>query len=161
MARLYLLLAAIFGGSGVLAGAFASHGLRGQISDRALAIFETATRYQLYHALALLGLALLLWVLPPMGAARQSLGLAGAGFVGGILLFCGSLYGLSLAELGLGDLSLGWITPLGGLAFLLGWGSLAIAALLLPNQPAPPGSDPISPEAEEIPATPGKPSLGA
>jgi uncharacterized membrane protein YgdD (TMEM256/DUF423 family) len=105
----------------VAAGAFASHALTGKLSERALVIFETGARYQMYHALALLLVALL------MAAREESPSLltaASISFLAGIALFSGSLYALSLT----GIKWLGAITPLGGVAFLLGWGCLALAA---------------------------------
>jgi len=84
-----------------------------------LAVFETGIRYHLYHALALLGTAVLL------GRQPHTL-LVGAGwcFTAGIILFSGSLYLLSLT----GMTALGIVTPIGGVAFLLGWACLAAAA---------------------------------
>ena len=119
--RIFLLCAAILGGLSVAAGAFASHALKEQVSERALAIFETAAKYQMYHALALLLVALLL---TQAEASQTSLIVAGFAFIAGIAIFSGSLYGLSLS----GIKWLGAITPLGGVAFLVGWGCLAIAA---------------------------------
>lgn len=121
VARWFVGLAALLGGLAVGLGAFASHGLREQLSDRALAIFETGVRYQMYHALALLLVGL--WL--SRAEAGQSL-LTGAGiaYLVGVLLFSGSLYGLSLSNIKV----LGAITPLGGVAFIVGWGLLAIAA---------------------------------
>ncbi|HEY9761579.1 MAG TPA: DUF423 domain-containing protein [Trichocoleus sp.] len=122
--RVFLAIAAILGGLGVAGGAFASHALKEHLSERMLAIFETGIRYQMYHALALFGVALLL--------SRTEAGagwLVGAGwaFVVGVVLFSGSLYTLSLS----GVKWLGAVAPLGGAAFIVGWGCLAIAALTL------------------------------
>ena len=119
MARIFLTIAAIFGGLSVAAGAFASHALKERLSERALEIFETGAKYQMYHALALLGVALLL-----SQEAQTPLIVAGFAFVTGIIIFSGSLYGLSFS----GIKWLGAITPLGGVAFLVGWGCLAITA---------------------------------
>ena len=119
MTRIFLTIAAIFGGLSVAAGAFASHALKDRLSERALEIFETGAKYQMYHALALLGVALLL-----RQEAQTPLIVAGFAFVTGIVIFSGSLYGLSFS----GIKWLGAITPFGGVAFLVGWGCLAIAA---------------------------------
>lgn len=119
--RLIMLLATLFGGFAVAAGAFASHALRSQISDRALEIFTTGATYQMYHALALLAIALLL---SRTSTAIKWLQSAAWAFIIGILLFSGSLYALSLT----GTRILGVVTPLGGVAFLGGWICLAIAA---------------------------------
>ena len=118
--RLWLFIAAINGALAVLAGAFAAHGLTAMLDAQALSVFETGARYQMYHALAM-GMAALTGRGPARGAAR----LAAALFLGGIILFCGSLYLLALTNMA----TLGFVTPVGGLAFLAGWGALAMAAL--------------------------------
>jgi uncharacterized membrane protein YgdD (TMEM256/DUF423 family) len=122
MTQIFLSIGAILGGLSVAGGAFASHALREKISERSLAIFETAARYQMYHALALLLVALLLSIYqqspPPTLLASGWL------FIIGIALFSGSLYALSLTNVKI----LGAIAPLGGAAFIAGWGALAFAA---------------------------------
>lgn len=122
MTRTFTFIAAILGGISVACGAFASHALREKLSERSVSIFETATRYQMYHALALLLVALLLSRAEP----QQPTLLITTGwlFVVGIIIFSGSLYALSLTDMKV----LGAITPLGGAAFIAGWGALAIAA---------------------------------
>lgn len=103
-------------------GAFGAHGLRTRLSAEMLAVFETGVRYQMYHALAILVVAL--------AAARLDgwlIRAAGWLFTTGIVLFSGSLYVLALS----GATWLGAVTPLGGLAFLAAWGCLVIAALRL------------------------------
>src|SRR5690606_9490360 len=120
MLRVFLLLAAVAGFSGVALGAFAAHALKGQLSAQYLAVFQTGVHYQLVHALALFGVALLAERLP--GRLLQA---AGTLFALGILLFSGSLYALTLSGLG----GLGMITPLGGVSFLAGWLCLGLAAL--------------------------------
>ncbi|MBD2432999.1 MULTISPECIES: DUF423 domain-containing protein [Fischerella] len=121
MTQIFLSLAAILGGLSVAAGAFASHALRERLSERSLLIFETGARYQMYHALALLAVAILLLHIksPP-----PSLVASGWLFIIGIAIFSGSLYALSLT----GVKYLGAITPLGGAAFIAGWCALAFAA---------------------------------
>jgi len=118
MIRCYLALAALFGFTGVALGAFASHGLKDQLSATYLAVFQTGVHYQLIHALALFGVAMLALLRP-----SRLLTAAGALFVVGILLFSGSLYLLTLSGIG----KLGMITPVGGTAFLAGWLCLAVA----------------------------------
>jgi len=113
-------IAALLGGTSVAAGAFAAHALSERLSDRSLAIFETAARYQMYHALALL----LVTSLALRGEPQPLLTTAAFAFLVGVALFSGSLYALSLS----GVKWLGAIAPLGGLAFIIGWGCLAIAA---------------------------------
>jgi uncharacterized membrane protein YgdD (TMEM256/DUF423 family) len=101
----------------VAAGAFGAHALRARLAPDLLAVFETGARYQMYHALALLAVAWAAtrWPGVPVRAA-------GWLFIGGTLLFSGSLYLLALT----GARWLGAITPLGGLLFLAGWAALAI-----------------------------------
>ncbi|KQW34146.1 MULTISPECIES: DUF423 domain-containing protein [Pseudomonas] len=119
MLRSFLMLAAFFGFTGVALGAFAAHGLKGRLSADYLAIFHTGVTYQLVHTLALLGVALLATHIP-----GRIVTWAGTSFVIGILLFSGSLYLLTLT----GISKLGIITPFGGVAFLIGWLCLGIAA---------------------------------
>jgi len=119
MLRSFLMLAAFFGFTGVALGAFAAHGLKSRLSADYLAIFHTGVTYQLVHALALFGVALLATHIP-----GRIVTWAGISFVIGILLFSGSLYLLTLT----GVTKLGMITPLGGMAFLIGWLCLGIAA---------------------------------
>ena len=105
------------------AGAFGSHALRGQLRDRALEIFETGVRYQMYHALALLAVGILLSrATEPI---PSTLSIAGFAFIAGIVIFSGSLYALSLSNIKW----LGAITPIGGVFFMAGWACLAIGAL--------------------------------
>ncbi|MBD1804756.1 DUF423 domain-containing protein [Microcoleus sp. FACHB-SPT15] len=121
MTRLFLSVASILAGLSVAGGAFAAHALKEKLSERAIEIFETGARYQMYHSLALLVVALLL----SRAEASQSLLIAaGSAFIIGIAIFSGSLYALSFS----GIKWLGAITPLGGVAFIIGWGCLAIAA---------------------------------
>jgi uncharacterized membrane protein YgdD (TMEM256/DUF423 family) len=123
VARIFMAIAAIFGGLGVVMGAFASHALKAYLSKRSLEIFATGARYQMYHALALLLVAILLVQIelpnPPTLVA------SGVAFIVGVLLFSGSLYALSLT----GIQALGILTPIGGIVFIVGWGCLAAAAL--------------------------------
>lgn len=118
MARLFLLLAAFSGFTSVALGAFAAHGLRHQLSPESLAVFQTGVQYQQLHTLVLLAVALLL-----QRQAGRLLTLSGGFFVAGMLLFSGSLYALTLTGFG----KLGIITPLGGVAFMLGWLLLGIS----------------------------------
>lgn len=122
MTRIFLSIAAILGATSVAFGAFAAHALREKLTERATEIFETGARYQMYHALALLLVALLL---SRAEAAQSSLVAAGYAFIVGVALFSGSLYALSLT----GVKWLAAITPLGGVAFIVGWGCLFVAAL--------------------------------
>ena len=126
MTKIFLTIAAILGGLSVAGGAFASHALKDQLSDRALEIFETGTKYQMYHALALILVALLL---TQTETSSLPLTISGIAFIAGVVIFSGSLYALSLT----GIKWLGAITPIGGAAFLIGWGCLAIAAIKFPS----------------------------
>ena len=122
MDRTFLLVGALAAFIGVALGAFGAHGLRNRLSADMLAVFETGVRYQMYHALAILIVALAVaridgWLIRAAGWL----------FTGGIVLFSGSLYALALS----GVTVLGAVTPIGGLAFLAGWACLAIAALAL------------------------------
>ncbi len=119
MVRTFLMLAAFFGFTGVALGAFAAHGLKNRLSPEYLAIFHTGVLYQLIHALALLGVAVLAAQLP-----GRLMSMAGWSFALGIVLFSGSLYLLTLT----GISKLGIITPFGGLAFLIGWALLGLTA---------------------------------
>ena len=119
MDRLLYVAGALAGVLSVALGAFAAHGLKTRLSPDMLAVFETGARYQMYHAFALFVAA---W-----GWARwraRAFAAAGLLFAAGIVLFCGSLYALALS----GEEWLGAITPLGGLAFLTGWGCLGWGA---------------------------------
>ena len=131
MDRTFLLLAAVFGFLGVAIGAFGAHGLRSRLSPEMLSVFEIGVRYQMYHVFALLVVA---GAIGHFGPARL-LTLAGWAYVAGIVIFSGSLYALALT----GTSALGAVTPIGGLAFLIGWACLALfAAALLPV--IPPGA---------------------
>ena len=121
MTRIFLAIAGMLGGLSVVFGAFASHALKDKLSERALEIWETGTKYQMYHALALILVALLL---SRLATTSLPLVITGYAFIVGILLFSGSLYALSLS----GIKWLGAITPLGGVAFILGWICLVVAA---------------------------------
>jgi uncharacterized membrane protein YgdD (TMEM256/DUF423 family) len=120
MERTFLALGALSAGLAVVAGAFGAHGLRGRLSPDMMAVFETAARYHMYHALGLLAVAVVAGRLTGRGAV-----LAGWLFVAGTLLFSGSLYLLALG----GPRWVGAVTPLGGLCFIVGWPALAWSAL--------------------------------
>jgi uncharacterized membrane protein YgdD (TMEM256/DUF423 family) len=120
--RLWLAIAAINGLVAVLAGAFAAHGLQVSLDVHALAIFETGARYHMYHALAL-GLT----AFAMRDAAKSAATVASSFFLAGIFLFCGSLYLFALT----GAHAYAFLTPVGGVCFLIGWVSLAVAAMRL------------------------------
>jgi uncharacterized membrane protein YgdD (TMEM256/DUF423 family) len=120
MGRRFVLIAGASGAIGVGLGAFGAHGLQNLVSGDLLNTFETGVRYQMYHALALLLVA----VLPAGAVERRWATAAGRLFVIGTIIFSGSLYLLVLTDLRW----LGAITPLGGAAFVAGWACLAWAA---------------------------------
>lgn len=120
MPRTFFALGALSALLAVAAGAFGAHALRVRLSPADLATFETGARYQMYHALALLAVA---WAVQQWPGALPRT--AGWLFVVGTVIFSGSLYTLVLT----GQRWLGAMTPLGGVAFLAGWGCLVAAAL--------------------------------
>lgn len=124
MIKVFLLTGAIFAALAVILGAFAAHSLKSQISTDYLTVFETGVRYQMYHALGLLILALFM---NQLSIINSTMLISGIGFISGIIIFSGSLYALSLT----GIKWLGAITPIGGVAFIIGWICLAIAAFNL------------------------------
>ena len=120
MGKVFLALGAASSLVAVSAGAFGAHALKNRLSAYHLDVFETGARYQMYHALALILISLII-------QQRTSGWFVAAGWsmVAGTLVFSGSLYTLALSGLKW----LGAITPLGGLAFIVGWALLAIGAL--------------------------------
>ncbi len=120
MQQIFFSLGAGFALLSVAIGAFAAHALKTKLSTEMLAIFEIGARYQMYHALGLIAIA---WAFSQWNS--QLVLAAGWLFVAGIAIFSGSLYALSLT----GIRQLGAITPIGGLAFIIGWFLLVLAAL--------------------------------
>jgi uncharacterized membrane protein YgdD (TMEM256/DUF423 family) len=118
--RVFITLAGLSGFLAVAAGAFGAHAVRDRLSADMLQVFQTGVAYQMYHALALLAVGILLARFSVDGSPWLTA--AGWLFVGGTVLFSGNLYGLSLS----GTTWLGAITPLGGVAFLLGWLALLV-----------------------------------
>lgn len=120
MDRLFLIIAALSGAVSVGAGAFGAHALRARLEPRLLEVFQTGAQYQMYHALALVGVA---WVASRWPGALSTA--SGWLFVAGTVLFSGSLYAMALT----GVRALGAITPLGGVCFIAGWVTLALAVM--------------------------------
>jgi uncharacterized membrane protein YgdD (TMEM256/DUF423 family) len=116
----WMVLGSILGACGVALGAFGAHGLKSRVDPAMLAVFETAVRYHLTHALALLAVA---WAAERWPGSPATA--AGWLFVAGIVIFSGSLYLMVLT----GARWLGAVTPIGGLALIAGWCALALAAL--------------------------------
>lgn len=120
--KLWMLLGALNGFLAVGFGAFGAHGLKARTSEADLAAFNTGADYHMYHTLALLAVG---WL--AANAPSSLATMSGWAFTTGILLFSGSLYFLGLT----GSRALVLVTPIGGLAFLVGWFCLAIAAYRL------------------------------
>lgn len=122
MSQIFLIVAAILGGTAVMLGAFAAHGLKSKLSDSLLSAFETGVTYQFYHAIALLALAL--WL-----KQSDSVWFIASGYLwlAGVILFSGSLYALAFTGLKW----FGPITPIGGVLFIAGWISLLVGAVKL------------------------------
>lgn len=127
MHKNYLIAAAIFGGLAVAIGAFGAHGLESITKDeKILHGFQTGVQYQMYHALALLAVAILYNELP-----ANWMKWSGICFIVGIILFSGSLYLLTFLKIQ-GSTAVkfvGPVTPLGGIFFITGWLCLLLAAL--------------------------------
>ena len=120
MHRRFLILAGLLGFLGVLLGAFGAHGLKSRIEPAMLETFEVGVRYHLVHAVALLVVALM--------SQQQScscIKVAGWSFTVGIVIFSGTLYVLAVT----GMKWLGAITPIGGVAFMVGWIALLVAGV--------------------------------
>ncbi|MBZ4187569.1 DUF423 domain-containing protein [Niabella beijingensis] len=125
MHRFYLSLGAALSGLGVILGAFGAHRLK-QIAPDSVPTFQTGVQYQMYHAIALILVAILYEKFPV-----KLMSWAGIAFFIGILLFSGSLYALAAlkatGKVGLGGL--GILTPVGGLFFIAGWLFFLLAVL--------------------------------
>lgn len=120
MQRLFFAFGAGFALIAVITGAFAAHTLKPKLSPDMFQVFEVAVRYQMYHALGLIAVA---WAASQWSG--QLITAAGWLFVAGVVIFSGSLYVLSLT----GVRWLGAITPIGGVAFIIGWGCLLWAVI--------------------------------
>ena len=120
MSRLFFAFGSGFALIAVITGAFAAHALKTRLSPDMFQVFEVAVRYQMYHALGLIAVA---WAASQWSS--QLITASGWLFVAGIVIFSGSLYILSLT----GVRWLGAITPIGGVAFIIGWGCLLWAAI--------------------------------
>ncbi|TAN66928.1 MAG: DUF423 domain-containing protein [Methylobacter sp.] len=123
MKSTFLLLGALSALTCVGMGAFGAHGLKSVISPEMLTVYQTGVTYQMYHALGLIGIALIQQQAP----GSRLLHWAGWLMFTGILLFSGSLYALAL----LNHTWLGMITPIGGVCFITAW--LLITLFATPN----------------------------
>lgn len=118
MRNAWIFLGSISGFVAVAMGAFGAHALKARLSEYSLGVWNTAAQYQMYHALALIGFGLWLDSVP------QASSFSGWAFVVGTVIFSGSLYALALTDVKI----LGAVTPVGGLAFMIGWIGFAYAA---------------------------------
>ncbi|QDG51649.1 DUF423 domain-containing protein [Persicimonas caeni] len=120
--KLFVAMGSLLGLLGVAAGAFGAHALEARLDADMLAVWETAAKYQMYHALALFGAA---WLVGQTQTTWATV--AGWAFLGGVVVFSGTLYVLALS----GIKWLGAITPIGGTAMIVGWFCCFMAALKL------------------------------
>ena len=121
--KFFLIAGAVNALLSVAFGAFGAHMLEGRVADKYLATWQTAVQYQMFHAIGLMVVALLMS--STMICHLGSLSWAGYLMLAGIIIFSGSLYVLSLTGISV----LGAITPIGGVAFIAGWIMLIIAAV--------------------------------
>ena len=113
---------ALLGGLAVVLGAFGAHGLEGYLAEHNQAAnYDTAVRYQMYHALALV----LVGILAERRPGAASLRVAGWCFLAGIVVFSGALYGIALARVS----QLGMVAPIGGTLLIVGWAALAMGVV--------------------------------
>jgi uncharacterized membrane protein YgdD (TMEM256/DUF423 family) len=118
--KLFIILGSLNAFVGVALGAFGAHGLKTKVAPEMLTVWETAVQYHLVHALGLILVGILCQLMPAASLLRP----AGWLLLAGIILFSGSLYALVLT----GTKPIGIITPIGGVAFLIGWLLLALSA---------------------------------
>jgi uncharacterized membrane protein YgdD (TMEM256/DUF423 family) len=121
----WLVAAAVNGLMAIAMGAFAAHGLRSTLDADALGWIDTGSRYQMWHALVLLGVALLLLRAQP-GRDRRLLQVIAWCILVGTVLFAGSLYLLALTH----SDAFAWVTPVGGIVLMLGWFGLVLLGVL-------------------------------
>ena len=118
----FLVLGSLFGLLAVIIGAFGAHGLENNLTEYALARYHTGVEYQFYHVMALLILGV---IVSPLSTIPSLIQYSGIAFTVGILLFSGSLYLYALT----GIAKFGMVTPIGGIAFIVGWICLLIYAI--------------------------------
>ena len=119
----FIIAGAVNAAIAVALGAFGAHALKERLTERYLAIWETAVQYQMFHSLGLIAIGILMS--SSLFGASTQLSWAGYLLLAGIIIFSGSLYILSLSGVGI----LGAITPIGGVAFIIGWILLIVAAV--------------------------------
>ena len=123
----FIIAGAVNAAIAVMLGAFGAHALKEKLSEHYLAVWQTAVQYQMFHALGLIAIGILMS--SSLAGPISQLTWAGWLLLVGIIIFSGSLYILSLSGIGI----LGAITPIGGVAFIIGWIMLIIAALKFSN----------------------------
>jgi uncharacterized membrane protein YgdD (TMEM256/DUF423 family) len=123
----FIIAGAINAAIAVAIGSFGAHSLKEKLYEHYLSICETAVQYQMFHAIGLLAVGILMS--SSLFGASPQLTWAGYLLLAGIIIFSGSLYVLSLSGIGI----LGAITPIGGVAFIGGWIMLIIAAVKYTN----------------------------
>ncbi|MFC0561147.1 DUF423 domain-containing protein [Halalkalibacter alkalisediminis] len=121
MAKLFIFIGSIIMALSVVIGAFGAHGLEPKLTERMMKNYQTGVQYHMIHGFALIAVGIIALKMPISGMLNG----AGWAFLVGILLFSGSLYAMALT----GVTKLGAITPIGGLAFIVGWVLLGIAVL--------------------------------
>ncbi|GEP85654.1 membrane protein [Staphylococcus piscifermentans] len=117
--KTFLALGAGAAALSVATGAFGAHALEGKLSEHYIDVWQKATQYEMYHSLGLIGIGIL------SGTTKMNLKAAGWMMFGGIVIFSGSLYVLSLTQIK----PLGAITPIGGVLFIASWVTLLAQAL--------------------------------
>ena len=117
---LWLPVAALNGALAVAAGAFGAHALEGRVPEPDVSAFHIGAQYHMYHALALLAVS---WFSRQGSGPSKVLSVAGWAYLGGIVLFSGSLYIMGMT----GSRAVVWLTPIGGLSFIAGWLAFAWA----------------------------------
>ena len=126
MYKIFMVMATSLGAITVAFGAFGAHKLKDLLqSNGRTDVFETAVKYQMFHTLALLALAIVIG----RSANEKFLNYAGFSFLAGILIFSGSLYILSITNIS----KWGAVTPIGGLFLIAGWLFFLIGFLKLPS----------------------------
>ena len=123
MAKLALILGSLNAMLAVILGAFGAHGLKSRLTDDLLAVYQTGVQYHFYHSLGLILIGVIAWQMPGSVWLKWSAWI----MLAGIVLFSGSLYLLALTNMRW----LGMITPIGGIAFIVAWLLLLVAAVKL------------------------------
>jgi len=124
MGRTLIMIASVSGFLAVLLGAFGAHGLKTRLTPELITIYQTGVHYHFYHTLALLVCGLLIHT----GMDNVAMRISAYAFTAGIIIFSGSLYLLAVTGLRW----LGAITPIGGLAFMVGWAALFVGVMRSP-----------------------------